>query len=228
MIPLYPAPAGSLRWRGKLATADRRAQERVRRREAILQAARAVFAEHGFRRATIDEVAARAEVGKGTVYLYFSGKEDILAELLLRALDELGRRLQAANDDCPVVHPDQRLRALADAYLTFAQNAPDYFRLLTAFDRGEFVQGIGPAQREHLLTASNRALELATQAIADGMELGIFAPGDARQAAGVLWAALNGALTLMAHPLRRTLIATDAAGLCRAALEVCLRGLAKS
>ena len=114
---------------------------------------------------------------------------------------------------------------MADAYLAFAQHAPDYFRLLNAFDHGGFQDGISPALKEQILIESNRTLDLVAQAVADGMALGIFAAGDARQAASVLWAALNGALALAAHPIRRTLVAADAASLYHATLEVYLKGL---
>lgn len=210
-----------------LASIDRREHERARRKQDILQAARAVFAEDGFSRATVDAVAQRAEVGKGTIYLYFETKEAILAELVLQALAELGGRLQAASDRCSVLHPDHRLRAMADAYLTFAQDAPDYFRLLNAFDHGRFQDGISPERHAQILKESNHTLQLVGQAIADGMALQVFAPGDARRAAGVLWAALNGALTLLAHPIRRQMISVAPADLYHATLEMCLKGLSK-
>ena len=101
---------------------------------------------------------------------------------------------------------------MAEAYLTFAQNAPDYFWLLNAFDR-----------RAQIVAESDRTLALAAQAVSDGMALGLFAPGDAHQAAGVLWAALNGALT--AQPVRREMMHTDASSLYHATLDLCLRGL---
>ena len=82
---------------------------------------------------------------------------------------------------------------MADAYLAFAQHTPDYFRLLNAFDHGGFQDGISSALREQILIESNRTLDLVAQAVADGIALGIFAHADARQAASVLWAALNGA-----------------------------------
>jgi AcrR family transcriptional regulator len=47
-------------------------------RQAILEAARSRFLHYGYKKTTIDEIAADAGVGKGTVYLYFGGKEDIL------------------------------------------------------------------------------------------------------------------------------------------------------
>jgi len=45
----------------------------------ILAAARTVFAAHGFRDATLDQIAAAAGMAKGTLYLYFSSKEEIFA-----------------------------------------------------------------------------------------------------------------------------------------------------
>ena len=60
-------------------TLSRRERERRNRRRAMLKAAQAVFAEKGFSRATLDEIAHRAEFGKGTLYNYFEGgKEEIL------------------------------------------------------------------------------------------------------------------------------------------------------
>lgn len=208
-----------------MTTADRREQERNRRKQELLQAARAVFAEHGFGLATVDAIAQRAEVGKGTVYLYFETKEAILGELTLQALSDLAGQLQAASDACSLLHPDRRLRALADAYLAFARHAPDYYRLLNAYNHGDFQQRLSQEMRERILCESDRTLDLVTQAIADGIALGLFAPGDPRQLAGVLWASLNGALALVSHPIRRTLVASDETGLYHAALEVCLRGL---
>lgn len=60
-------------------------RERKKRstRERILQAAVSLFSERGIEAATVDEIAARAEVGKGTVYNYFAAKEDMVAEHVL-------------------------------------------------------------------------------------------------------------------------------------------------
>lgn len=75
-----------------MATLPRRERERLLRRQAMLDAARAVFAERGFLHATLDEVAERAEFGKGTLYNYFPGGKD---ELLRAVLDELFAELEA-------------------------------------------------------------------------------------------------------------------------------------
>ena len=207
-----------------MSTNHRREQERARRKQEILQAARAVFVDRGYRRATVDEIAQRAEIGKGTIYLYFESKEAVLAELMLQALAELGARLQLATDRISVLHPDEKLRAMAEAYFGFATDAPDYFRLLAAFDRGDFEQGISAERRDQIILRSKQTLDLVTQAIADGVAMGSFAAADPHLAADILWAALNGVLVLVANPIRRELVASDAHTLYGATVALVLRG----
>lgn len=78
---------------------SRRERERLRRRAAILTAAREVFAEHGYEKATIDEIAERAEFGKGTLYNYFQdGKEGILFAVLDGLYDEIVALMQEQFD----------------------------------------------------------------------------------------------------------------------------------
>jgi AcrR family transcriptional regulator len=82
----------------------RRAPEE--RQEAILAAALDVFSEHGFAAARLDDVAARAGVAKGTLYLYFPDKETLFEQMLTSvaapALAQLSR-LSEAQDVPPAV-----------------------------------------------------------------------------------------------------------------------------
>src|SRR5687768_17171136 len=110
------------------ATNSRRLKEKEDRKEQILAAARTVFFEEGIRRATVDAIAARAEVAKGTVYLYFPTKETILAHLLLEGLDTLGERLVAAFDEAATDGGVAQVRRLAAAYYDFYLHENEYFR----------------------------------------------------------------------------------------------------
>jgi len=92
--PLRPAMPTS-----STAPTSRRERERLMRRTAILAAAREVFAEHGYEKATIDEIAERAEFGKGTLYNYFQdGKEGILFAVLDELYDEIVALMQEQFD----------------------------------------------------------------------------------------------------------------------------------
>jgi AcrR family transcriptional regulator len=60
-----------------------RARKKAASRERILREAIALFAGRGIEAVTVDEIAAAADVGKGTVYNYFAAKEDIIVAFLL-------------------------------------------------------------------------------------------------------------------------------------------------
>src|ERR1700733_9444215 len=59
------------------------------RQSEIIEAARKVFAEKGYIAATVDEIAALAVLAKGTIYVYFSSKEQIYNAVLENDLDAL-------------------------------------------------------------------------------------------------------------------------------------------
>jgi len=65
-------------------------------REKVLRSARDLFAEKGFDRVPIDEIAARAGVGKGSVYRQFSSKEELYAIAVIEGYIDLGTRIAAA------------------------------------------------------------------------------------------------------------------------------------
>ena len=192
-----------------MTTAQRRAREKARRQQEILEAAKEVFFQKGIHRATVDDVAAQAEVSKGTVYLYFQSKESILAHLLLEGLSTLLSQLEAAYAPNEALATEKRLRQLVEAYWQFAQTHPHHFRLLLALDRGRFRERVSTEMYQEILTESTRGLELAAKAIRRGMEEGVFTVHEPLLAAGVLWGALNGALTLMANPVRQEMIPVD-------------------
>lgn len=209
----------------KLTTRRRRAREKEERRQSILQAAREVFLEEGFDRATVDSIAERAEVSKGTVYLYFESKETLLARLLLEGLEALIGYLEEAYAPDRALAADERLRRLGWAYLQFFQREPLYFRFLMAVDRGRFREAVTPQVYQEVLEASLEGLDWVVRAIEQGIEDGLFDRCDARQAAATLWATLNGVLELMAHPLRQEMIGVSVDVLYRTALETVIRGL---
>jgi TetR/AcrR family transcriptional regulator len=208
-----------------LSTAERRAREKAQRRQEILDAARLEFFERGFHQPTVDDVAARAEVSKGTIYLYFVSKEEILAHLLIEGLDLLLSDMEAAIAPESSPSAECAMQDLTNAYLHFCQSNPSYFRLIMAFDRGRFEEAISNDLYQQVLTRSLRGLALLAQIIEAGKESGEFTVEDPWQAAGSVWAALNGVLVLMAHPLRRKMLKSDVNTMHQATLDLVLRGL---
>jgi AcrR family transcriptional regulator len=87
-------------------TADRLRDPRERRERAtrILDVAADLLLRHGYRRVTIDDVAAGANIGKGTVYLHWKTREDLFAAVFERevreAIGELVRTLRRDPEEC--------------------------------------------------------------------------------------------------------------------------------
>src|SRR5205823_1982312 len=81
-------------------TSAARAQGRETRAE-LLSAALRVFAQRGYRQASVDEIAAEAGYSKGALYWHFSSKEELLVALLDERIDAPMRRLVALLESAP-------------------------------------------------------------------------------------------------------------------------------
>lgn len=84
------------------------------RRQALLDAARAIFLEKGYASATIDEVVARAGGSKATVYALFKNKEGLFAALVADCAEELADLLRKSPLDGPL---EDSLRSFGRRYL---------------------------------------------------------------------------------------------------------------
>lgn len=85
------------------------------KRQLILDAATHVFAAHGFFTAQVADIARRAGIAAGTVYLYFRSKDDILISLFDRTMQDAIRDARATLE--PIADPAERLRRLARLHL---------------------------------------------------------------------------------------------------------------
>ena len=138
--------------------------------------------------------------------------------LLLRDL----RRARQRRAGAP---PEEQLRALADAYLRFAQRRPNYFRLIMAFDRGRFQEQIPQELSARIVARSNQCLGVVSEVLKQGMDAGAFQRADPWLAAGILWAGLNGVLVLFASPVRREMLRVDLEAMFHATCDLLLKGL---
>lgn len=86
------------------------------KRSLITEAAVEVFAERGFHQARVSDIARRAGVADGTIYLYFKNKEDLLLSVFEEKMDELLAGLRDALADTS--DPIERIRRFARFHFT--------------------------------------------------------------------------------------------------------------
>ncbi|WP_306204831.1 TetR/AcrR family transcriptional regulator [Actinoplanes sp. RD1] len=99
----------------------------AQRREQLIIVARQLFAERGFEAASVEEIAARAEVSKPVIYEHFGGKEGLYAVVVDREVRALLDRIAAA---LTAGHPRELLEQAALALLDYIEEQPDGFRVL--------------------------------------------------------------------------------------------------
>jgi AcrR family transcriptional regulator len=92
---------------------SRKERERQFKRQEIVNAAREVFALRGFSAATLDDIADRAEFGKGTLYNYFQSKEELFETVIADAVDEF---VDVATRTCT-----DPARSFQESYIDFAR-----------------------------------------------------------------------------------------------------------
>ncbi|MGE5235507.1 MAG: TetR/AcrR family transcriptional regulator [Acidobacteriota bacterium] len=93
---------------------------KLRRRTEIVRAAVQVFAERGYFAARMRDVAERAGVADGTLYLYFKGKEDLLVSILEEYAD--GFLIRARRDLERLEDPREKLRVAVERHLVSFEN----------------------------------------------------------------------------------------------------------
>jgi AcrR family transcriptional regulator len=143
----------------------------TQRRELIEAAAARLFAQRGYTATTVEDIVAEAGVSKPMLYRHFESKKELHMKLLEHRRDELAaapldRFIQGRGE------PEQRLRAMIDAWFAHVEQHPDSSRLLFQDVTGD--PDIQALQRElrHRQRAADMALlrEFAPQLAEDELE----------------------------------------------------------
>lgn len=146
------------------------------------------FAEFGYAGVTLRALAQELGCSRTTPYRYFKDKEQILGAVRAEGFLLLAETLEAASR--AESSPGPRLRALGRAYLRFAAEEPDYYRLM--FEVPEKFSPGPTADQVAIVERSQRPLYHAVKMAANA---GVLA-GDPMTVTHLLWAALHGLASL--------------------------------
>jgi AcrR family transcriptional regulator len=161
-------PAGTARARLKQA-------KQALYREAIVDAAERVFAEHGYEAAKVQAVAKAAGVSLAKLYETFPKKSDVFRAVQADRLDALMRRVGA--DVMAATTPLERLRRGIDGYLRFHMEHPLFLRVQL---QERVPWGTTDEQRTPEQTrAWTAGLQMMKASFDEGMKHGVFVPDDA-------------------------------------------------
>jgi AcrR family transcriptional regulator len=171
--------------------AERRGEEKERRRAEILDAAQALYLEKGWDALTVDQVARSARLSRALVYVYFRDKEELLFAIGERAMHVLRDRFAEA----AASHPRglDQIEAIGRAYMTYAYEFPHYFDFCSRFQA--HAVAVDPGSNEGAcVTAGDAVLVTVVGAITRGIDDGSIRQdvGDPIMLAVTLWAFTHG------------------------------------
>ncbi len=166
-----------------------RSERRTRKAAALYEAALDVFAELGFREAGIEDIARRAGVANGTIYIYATSKRDLYRLAVEYGLGQWQAASAAAalavGGEARLARP--RFEALCRAAFCYLESEPRLRRILSR-DPSLFPATTGRSHGEDPFQDINRrSVGMLERAIVDGIESGEFQVDDPAAAAELLF-----------------------------------------
>jgi AcrR family transcriptional regulator len=178
--------------------AERRQEEKDRRRDQILDAAAAIAEQHGVAAFTMDQVAKKARLSRALIYVYFQDKDELLFGLADRAHIALCERFTA------ITHKKQTgLKMLQDmgrAYVAYAIEFPAYFDAMACFAAHETLIDEQDENEARCMQACDQVMAVLVHALKTGIADGSMRRdmGAPEMVAITLWGMMYGIIQLIA------------------------------
>ncbi|MDX2430370.1 MAG: TetR/AcrR family transcriptional regulator [Bacteroides sp.] len=115
-----------------MGIAERKEREKQQRKEEIIQAAEQVFFSKGFEQSTMDDIAEKAELSKGTLYLYFKNKEDLHMAVARKGIILL--RSITLNASEGAGNAIEKLQHMGWACVEFSKSHPDQMKSILTLE----------------------------------------------------------------------------------------------
>jgi AcrR family transcriptional regulator len=185
----------------------KRVKERETRIEEIQKAAKDVFISRGFQNASMDEIAQKAGVSKGTLYLYFKDKGNLYISLMVPVTREQGnmlRRFQAEVEQGKCKNARDIIMGLYDVHKRLYQYDADGIRIIQAYLQGEYFNGLSQETREILDRIGREDYQATRTIISKAIEKGLMRDVNPIKLTDIIWAMFIGIVQVEESKRRTT------------------------
>ena len=178
-----------------MSSTERRKKEKENRKNAILKVARKLFFDKGFKSVTIDNIAAKAELSKGSIYLCFDSKEEIYVQVLIA--ENIERNKKTSDIVTKEASASELLLEFTSGYIDYFLGNNELFRILMTFMLHSDQMNLTEDQNNQLIRTTNENIRIISEIIQKGIDSGEFSPGiNVRQVQNAIWGLLNGIISL--------------------------------
>ncbi|GAB4345472.1 MAG: hypothetical protein Kow0099_25780 [Candidatus Abyssubacteria bacterium] len=208
-----------------MSTRARTIEDKELRRRRLLDAARELFFERGYRDTTIEMITERAGVSTGAFYLYFKSKEEIYMTLYADGIDIFHSMARQAIS-WPGMSALARLSAIAHAYFRFYKEHTEYFEILAFIHMYETKLKERTEMSDLLDAKAIALLRMIEGVIKEGVESGELTPRDTWKTTNVLWGMMDG-LVMLAERKNVMVMGVTLEDLFKEALEIIFYGVSE-
>lgn len=170
---------------------ERKKREREARRQEIMIAARRVFTQKGYERATMEDIAREAELSPGTLYLYFKNKDELYASLSLRVLQFMNIKFEHVMEE-PDLGFEERKDAVMKALFETYDFDPVILNNMFHLQSSETLKNLGPELLSEINALSRKALRTMARIFEEGQKAGTIVKEHPTALADILWSAFAG------------------------------------
>lgn len=151
---------------------ERKERERQRRKDQILDAAISIIEKKGFEKTTMDEIAEKTELSKGTLYLYFNDKASLFQSIKKRALQNLHNEfLEILQQDLPGA---ELVRDMMVTFLNVITENKTFMKAMMLYgktNKGEDKENVHPIRKE-CIRLENEVFMLIVRSLQIGVQDG--------------------------------------------------------
>jgi TetR/AcrR family transcriptional regulator len=174
-----------------MSTKDRKQIEKENRKELILKAAETIMLANGLHGLSIDLIANETQLAKGTIYLYFKSKEEILSILTIKARNLLLKEFQkiGENDENPI----EKLKSIVKMNYMFYKKNPLYYDLVSLYEANHNL-----TETEEMYKSSEDIIQIVSNIAIQAKEEGLLNPAiNPLHFTMISWGATVGILQLL-------------------------------
>jgi TetR/AcrR family fatty acid metabolism transcriptional regulator len=145
--------------------------------------------QHGFQGATVNRVAEEAKIAKGTIYLYFRKKEELLKAAVEQGMENFTNQVQAEVEE--VSAPLEKIVRLVEAVLKLSDTNRDFFKMLL-LERNLLAASPGHPEASHMLDLYLDYIRFIEDTIREAVDAGVLRPHNTEASAFALSESMRG------------------------------------
>lgn len=178
---------------------SRKTQEKELRKKMILAAAKELFFKHSYEKTSMNAIAQKVGLAKGTLYLYFSNKDELYISLLIEGITLLKQKmLQKIQEN--ENYEDRFIQTLVIAFYEFSIEQPQYFSLMMSFQTESLpkINCISSEVTSKIEVHHNEIMSLCVSLVQEGIEKGIIDSNENPFEVVIqIWFSSTGAIVMM-------------------------------